>query len=230
MLHIHIDAAVAERLPRFALGVIQYAGATAGESPKMLQGRINLFVESFRTDHGEAPLTDLEGIREWRAAFKKLGIDPSRYRPSSEALTRRLLQGNPFFWINSAVDVNNFLSVHYILPYGIYDLSKIHGDRITCRLGMEGDHYEGLNGRDVHMADKLLLADQHSAFGSPIVDSVRTSVTTDATDFLQVIFFHEAVSAEKKQEILGSTARMFTDVNGGEVVSSSIVEAASTVR
>lgn len=222
-MNVAVDASITNHLPGFSLGVIRYAGITLSDSPKMLQGRINLFVETLRSEREASPITDIEGIREWRAMFKNLGIDPSRYRPSSEALTRRLLQGNPFFWINSGVDVNNFMSVLYALPYGLYDADKLSGD-IVCRLGGEDDHYEGLNGRDVNMQGKLLLADEKGAFGSPIVDSTRTSVTLSATELLQVIFFHEQFTAERREEILGSTTRMFTEINGGEAVQASLVQ------
>lgn len=222
-MDVIIDAPIAERLPGFSLGIIRYAGVTLAESPKMLQGRINLFVETLRLEHEPGHIAEIAGVKAWRAMFKKLGIDPSRYRPSSEALLRRLLQGNPFFWINSGVDVNNFLSVLHAVPYGIYDADKLTGE-IICRLGSEEDHYEGLNGRDVHMQGKLLLADAHGAFGSPIVDSVKTSVTLTARELLQVIFFHDQLTTEERDAILGSSARMFTEINGGEAVALSLVQ------
>jgi DNA/RNA-binding domain of Phe-tRNA-synthetase-like protein len=215
-MRVRIDQTVTERLPRFSLGVLHYTDVSLTDSPKLLQGRINLFVESLRLEHERSQISEVEGVRAWRACFKKLGIDPSRYRPSSEALLRRLLQGNPFFWVNSAVDVNNFLSVHYALPYGIYDEDKLVGP-VTCRLGQTDDRYQALNGREVDMNGKLLLADDNGAFGSPIVDSVRTSVNEQSRNLMQVIFFHDEVSPDKREEILGSTARMFTEVNGGEV-------------
>ncbi|MED1950226.1 B3/4 domain-containing protein [Brevibacillus centrosporus] len=218
-MKVQLDATVFERLPRLSLGILHYSGASVSDSPKMLQGRINYFVEGLRLEHDVSKLTEIEGIREWRAAFKQAGIDPSRYRPSSEALLRRLLQGNAFFWINSAVDINNFFSVHHALPFGIYDQDQLMGD-VVFRIGRADDIYEGLNGREVNMEGKLLLADENGAFGSPIVDSKRTSVTESSRNLMQVIFFHEQVSAQKKDEILGSVGRMFTEINGGEVTSS----------
>lgn len=219
MMKVQLDATVSERLPRLTLGILHYSGASVSDSPKMLQGRINYFVEGLRLEHDVSKLTEIEGIREWRAAFKQAGIDPSRYRPSSEALLRRLLQGNAFFWINSAVDINNFFSVHHALPFGIYDQDQLVGD-VVFRIGCADDIYEGLNGREVNMEGKLLLADENGAFGSPIVDSKRTSVTESSRNLMQVIFFHEQVSAQKQDEILGSVGRMFTEINGGEVTSS----------
>lgn len=221
-MKVQLDTTVSERLPRFSLGILHYSGASVSDSPKMLQGRINYFVESLRLEHDLSKLTEIEGVREWRAAFKQLGIDPSRYRPSSEALLRRLLQGNPFFWINSAVDVNNFFSVLHALPFGIYDQDHLAGD-IICRLGQSTDRYEGLNGREVNMEGKLLLADDQGAFGSPIVDSTRSCVTEKSRNLMQVVFFHEQVPHENKEQILGSTGNMFTQINGGELSSSYIL-------
>lgn len=221
-MNLSIDQSVLDRISNFTLGFIQYTDISISDSPKMLQGRINLLVETLRLDHPVSEISQIEGVASWRQAFKQLSIDPSRYRPSSEALIRRLLQGNPFFWINSAVDVNNFLSVTHALPYGIYDLDKIEGS-IICRLGLESDQYHGISGREIHMEKKLVLADESGAFGSAIVDSTRTMVAESATNLVQIIFFHPNLSPNQQETILGSTARMFTEINGGEVVHSQIV-------
>ncbi|MED1854113.1 phenylalanine--tRNA ligase beta subunit-related protein [Brevibacillus borstelensis] len=221
-MKVRLAKEVAGILPSFSLGVIHYTDVTVSTSPKILQGRINLFVESLRLEHELSQITEIAGVQHWRSAFKRLGIDPGRYRPSSEALLRRLLQGNAFFWINSAVDVNNFFSILQALPYGIYDEAQIQGD-VVCRLGQAADVYQGLNGREVHMEGKLVLADELGAFGSPIVDSKRTPVSEESKQLMQVIFFHEQLTLPEREEIMGTTARMFTEINGGLVSSSYIV-------
>lgn len=223
-MKLAIDRQLAQTIPNLALGVIHYVNVTPSESPNMLKGRINLYVESMRLDYEQTTLADIEGVKAWRSLFKRVGTDPSRYRPSSEALLRRLLQGNPFFWVNTAVDVNNFLSIQTVLPYGIYDMQKLTGD-IVCRIGTADDRYQALNGREVDMNNKLLLADEQGAFGSPYVDSIRSSVTEAATELLQVIFFHDQLSVEKQQQILGTSKRMFTEINGGDAVFAEIVRA-----
>lgn len=217
-----IDASVAERIPAFSLGLILYEGVHISPSPKKLQSRINLFVEHLRLQQEGKSLTDIEEIAQWRSVFKQLGIDPSRYRPSSEALLRRLLQGSPFHWVNSAVDVNNFMSIHTALPFGIYNADKVKG-KVVCKIGGEHDAYDALNGRTVQMEGKLVLCDEQGPFGSPFVDSVRTSVTEEATHLMHVIFFSPATTPAKREEVMGSTARMVTEINGGEAVLMKIV-------
>ncbi|GAA4710944.1 B3/4 domain-containing protein [Brevibacillus fulvus] len=217
-MQVNIAQDVTQLLPDASLGVIFYKDSHVTPSPKLLQGRINYFVELLRLEHDRTGISEITSIQNWRTAFKKVGIDPSRYRPSAESLIRRLLQGNPFFWINSAVDVNNFLSIYHALPYGIYDADKLHGP-IVFRIGTSADHYIGLNGREMNMNGKLLLADATGAFGSPIVDSQRTAVTEETKNFMQIIYVPQVPSPPTSEEIIGSTVQMFTEINGGEVVS-----------
>ncbi|WP_232698905.1 B3/B4 domain-containing protein [Brevibacillus daliensis] len=220
---VKLDSSVKEKASELSLGVIQFANLSISDSPKMIKGRIQLFIETLRLEHSTDKLTKIAGIEQWRKAFKKLGTDPSRYRPSSEALLRRLLQGNSFHFVNSAVDINNFLSITHAFPYGLYDLSQINGP-VNCRIGTEADSYDGLNGREVHMANKLVLSDQQGAFGSPIVDSTRTCVTESSKDLLQIIFFPPGISLNERDKIVGSTARMMSEINGGEVTGTALVQ------
>ncbi|MBG9772978.1 B3/4 domain-containing protein [Brevibacillus laterosporus] len=221
-MYITIDATLLEKLPGFSLGMIHYSGMSLSSSPKMLMGRMNYFIESLRIEHSLETMKNIPNLSYWRAGFKALGIDPSRYRPSSEALLRRILQGNPFHWVNSAVDINNFLSIMHFLPFGLYDVHKLQLP-IRCQLGTENDVYSALNGRDVTMNGKIILADGNGAFGSLIVDSLRTSVSTDSTELLQIIFIPPNVSPNEQEKIIGSSARMMIEINGGEVVESAIV-------
>jgi len=74
-----------------------------------------------------------------RALYRRFGTDPTRVRPSSEALLRRLKKGEALPRVNSLVDVANALSVQLQVPVGLYDLEKARGDEVTIRLGAEGE-------------------------------------------------------------------------------------------
>ena len=158
---------------------------------------------------------NIPGVAESRQAFKALGIDPSRYRPSSEALLRRVLQDKPMFSVNSAVDVNNYCSIKYGLPFGIYDLASIQG-KVVCRLGKDSETYFGLNGRETSMSGKLLTADESGPFGSPVVDSERTKVTSAANDLLHVVYVFPGYDIDLT-ELLSDVGEMFVKWNGGEI-------------
>ena len=119
--------------------------------------------------------------------YKRVGIDPTKTRPSSEALLRRVRKGDELPRINSLVDIINWCSLETQLPYGLYDLDKIQGD-VTLRLGRPGEEYEGIRKAAVHLAERLTLADASGPFGNPTSDSARTMVTTATTRALVVIF------------------------------------------
>lgn len=114
-----------------------------------------------------------------RALYRRLGIDPTRVRPSSEALMRRLKKGEPLPRINSLVDVANALSVQLQVPVGLYDLDKVRGDELVVRLGAEGESYTGIGKERVNVAGRICVADAEGPCGNPSSDSARTMITTD---------------------------------------------------
>ena len=113
-----------------------------------------------------------------RALYRRFGIDPTRVRPSSEALLRRLKKGEPLPRVNSLVDVANAMSVQLQVPVGLYDLDKVRGDELVVRLGVEGEGYTGIGKERVSVAGRICVADTEGPCGNPSSDSARTMITT----------------------------------------------------
>ena len=123
-----------------------------------------------------------------RVLYRQFGIDPTRMRPSSEALLRRLKKGEPLPRINSLVDVANAMSVQLQVPVGLYDLGKVAGDELVVRLGAEGERYTGIGKESVNVAGRICVADAEGPVGNPTSDSARTMIKTD-TDRAAWIYF-----------------------------------------
>jgi DNA/RNA-binding domain of Phe-tRNA-synthetase-like protein len=123
-----------------------------------------------------------------RALYRRFGLDPTRVRPSSEALLRRLKKGEPLPRVNSLVDVANAMSVQLQVPVGLYDLEKIHGDELVVRLGREGESYTGIRKERVNVAGRICIADAEGPCGNPSADSSRTMITT-STERAAWIYF-----------------------------------------
>jgi len=123
-----------------------------------------------------------------RALYRQFGTDPTKVRPSSEALLRRLKRGGPFPRVNSLVDVANAMSVQLQVPVGLYDLEKIRGDELVLRLGTEGEKYTGIGKERVNLAGRICIADAEGPCGNPSADSARTMITT-ATERAAWIYF-----------------------------------------
>jgi DNA/RNA-binding domain of Phe-tRNA-synthetase-like protein len=176
----------------------------------------------------DAPLAEAEGrlrleaerpalVTAVRTMYKRVGIDPTKTRPSSEALLRRVRRGDSLPRVNSAVDVCNWCSVETQLPYGLYDLDRIDGD-IVLRLGTAGEQYAGIRKDAVHLAGRLALADALGPFGNPTSDSARTMVTLGTARLLFVIFVPGALPPQVVDGALALTAERAIGFIGGTSV------------
>jgi hypothetical protein len=143
-----------------------------------------------------------------RKLYRAFSVDPTKYRPSSEALWRRIKKGLDFPFVNPFVDLANFLSLKYQVSYGLYDLEKLQGD-IEIAQGREGDSYQGIRKDMIHLNGRILLRDARGPFGNPSSDSLRASTSGETTDLLQVIFFHKEDTL--KEKILSETHRHYLD-------------------
>jgi DNA/RNA-binding domain of Phe-tRNA-synthetase-like protein len=214
-LEIRIAKDLSELIPNFKLGVIFYSGIKIGESPQMLKGRLQLFQESIFFDLEGSSVAELEGLKEWRQIFKTTGKDPNRYRPSVEALYRRIGKQNFLPSVQSAIDLNNFFSLQYQVPIGIYDIDQLKGD-ISVRLGKSNEEYTGLNGRSNSLDKLIVSSDQLGPFGSPFVDSSRASVSETTTNALQLIYLRPSTNFNDAQRLTESLMKMFVQIHGGD--------------
>ncbi len=135
---------------------------------------------------GRAP-SGIPALEEARRLYRAAGVDPTRTRPSSEALLRRALKSQPPPVVNNAVDCVNLASLAILLPIGLYDLDRVRGD-VSVRLGGPGEEYPGIRKGPVHLAGRLGVFDADGPFGSPTSDSARTSVDPATRRLLAVIF------------------------------------------
>jgi DNA/RNA-binding domain of Phe-tRNA-synthetase-like protein len=214
-LEVQIAEELIERIPDFKIGFITYQDITVSKSPQMLKGRLQFFQELLYFELEDKKITDFSGILEWRQVFKKAGKDPNRYRHSAESLYRRIQKQNFLQSIHSATDLNNFFSLQYQIPIGIYDWEKLHGDTIIIRLGCEKEEYKGLNGRNNSLHNLIISSDETGPFGSPFVDSEKTAVTEETKHAVQILYIQPSLSEKSAAEMVASLANMFTQINGG---------------
>lgn len=215
VLNVQVDQQIFSILPSFKIGIIHYTKITVDESPQMIKGRLQLFQEQLFFELDEKPIIQFVGVQEWRSVWKSFGGNPSRYRPSNEALLRRIKKQQYVSPVNSAVDLNNFFSLQYDIPIGIYDCTSID-NAITLQIGNETTAYKGLNGRLNSLENILTLIDAKGPFGSPYVDSKRTAVTEQATDAIQFFFLKPSMPLDEAAELLEAAGKMFSSIHGGD--------------
>jgi DNA/RNA-binding domain of Phe-tRNA-synthetase-like protein len=166
----------------------------------------------------EPPLREARDLDEFigavRGMYRRFGLDPTKTRPSSEALLRRLRKGGTLPRVNSAVDVCNWCSAETQLPYGLYDGDRLEGD-VVLRVGREGEAYDGIRKDTVHVAGRLALVDACGPFGNPTSDSARTMVTADTRTLLLVIYAPKSLGPEAVEHALALTAHRVREYCGG---------------
>lgn len=151
----------------------------------------------------------VDAIAATRAMYKALGIDPTKTRPSSEALLRRVRRGDAFPRINTLVDIINWTSLETQLSFGLYDAAAVRGD-VTLRRGREGEGYAGIRKDTVHVAGRFVLADAEGPFGNPTSDSARTMVTVTTTAAAVLIYAPAGWPAAAAERAAALTAERIT--------------------
>lgn len=126
-------------------------------------------------------------IRATRQAYKKLGKDPNRYRPSAEALRRRILRGLPLYRIDTLVDLINLVSIRSGYSIGGFDAMKIQGDRLVLGVGREGEVYRGIGRGELNIAGLPVYRDDVGGIGTPTSDEERTKIDMETTSLLMII-------------------------------------------
>lgn len=171
----------------------------------------------------ERPQADLPGLAEVRALFHRLDIDPTKTRPSSEALLRRVLQGKGLPRVHPVVDVCNLCSLEHQLPLGLYDRDQVRG-AIRARAGREGEGYEGIRKDRVNLAGRLLLADDQGPFGAPTSDSLRSAITESTRRLMVVVFCPSERAATELTTALERIADRLTRFCGAQVMAVRVIQ------
>lgn len=129
----------------------------------------------------------IPAIFHTRTFYKALGKDPSRYRPSAEALLRRIVQGKGLYQLNCLVDLVNYLSLKSGFSIGGYDVEKIFGS-LTLRKGNKKDVFQAIGRGELNIENLPVLCDDNGPIGSPTSDSIKTSISISTRTVLIVYF------------------------------------------
>lgn len=153
--------------------------ATVANSPHSaaLWDDMTALAESCRHEYTAESLKLQPAIAATRQVYKACGKDPSRYRPSAEALIRRILQGKALYRIDTLVDLVNLASITTGYSIGGFDADKIAGDALTLGIGREGEPYEGIGRGPINIAHLPVYRDAIGGIGTPTSDHERTKMT-----------------------------------------------------
>ena len=180
---------------------------------------INALCQQWRQELTTESLKELTSIAATRRVYKACGKDPSRYRPASEQLIRRMLQGKQLYQIDTLVDLINVASIAYGYSIGGFDADKFVGDTLTLGIGREGEPYEGIGRGMLNIAGLPVYRDAQGGVGTPTSDNERTKITLSTRRLLVLINGYDG----NEQRVLDnaryiqSLLRQFAHSDGGTV-------------
>jgi DNA/RNA-binding domain of Phe-tRNA-synthetase-like protein len=208
---------IAIEIPAVRLGTVEADEVAVAPAGAELVREIDEECARQRRKFTVESLAEAEAIGAVRAMFRRWGMDPSKYRPSSEALLRRVVQGKGLYNVSNVVDLSNLGSIETGWPYGVYNRAAISGE-ICLRLGAPGEKYEGIGRRLWHLEGRPVLADAAGPFGSPISDSTRTQVCEGVSEILTVIYAPAAAPDAALRAAAEKQARRLIVHAGAEAV------------
>ncbi|MBF1384701.1 B3/B4 domain-containing protein [Prevotella aurantiaca] len=182
-----------------------------------LWDEINTLEQKFKAELTTETLKDISGIAATRSIYRACGKDPSRYRPASEALIRRVLQGKALYQIDTLVDLINLASMAYGYSIGGFDANKFVGNTLTLGIGKEGEPYEGIGRGMINIHGLPVYRDEVGGVGTPTSDHERTKITIDTSHLLVLINGYDGneISVRQNAEFIQKLLQKFCESDGG---------------
>ena len=162
-------------------------------------------------------LKEITSIAATRRVYKACGKDPSRYRPASEALIRRVLQGKELYQRDTLVDLVNLTSIAYGYSIGGFDADKFVGDTLTLGIGREGEPYEGIGRGMINIHGLPIYRDAEGGVGTPTSDHERTKMTLDTRHLVVLIngYDGDEQRVRANAEYIQTLLRNYAESDGG---------------
>ena len=185
MIHVSISEEIAKACPDLHVAVVECSVVNT-VSDEQLWKEITEVETHIRTTCKLEDINKFPPIQATRQAYKRLGKDPNRYRPSAEALRRRILRELPLYKIDTLVDIINLLSIQSGYSIGGFDAGKIDGD-LVLGVGREGEIYHGIGRGELNIAGLPVYRDNQGGVGTPTSDEERTKIDMNTGKLLMII-------------------------------------------
>ena len=215
-MKVKVSQEIEQVCPEFVGACVE---ATVVNSPysETLWQDIDGFCNKFRKELTTESLKEIASIAATRRVYKACGKDPSRYRPASEALIRRILQGKGLYQLNTLVDLVNLASIAFGYSIGGFDADKFEGDTLTLGIGREGEPYEGIGRGMINIQGLPVYRDAKGGVGTPTSDNERTKISEQTSHLLVLINGYDGNEQRVRQnaEYIQDLLRKHCQSNGG---------------
>lgn len=186
MFHITVSEEIKNRCPEYR-GAAVYAEVNNTPFSEGLWQEIDAFTTELRATETTESIKQQPIIAATREAYKRCGKDPSRYRPSAEALRRRLMRGLELYRIDTLVDLINLVSLRTGHSIGGFDADKIQGEQLELGIGKADEPFEGIGRGPLNIEGLPVYRDALGGIGTPTSDHERTKMDGQTRHILAII-------------------------------------------
>ena len=212
MIHIQCSEEIKRACPEFKGMALE---ATVANTPysESLWKEIERFTLEYREKYTVDSIKEMPSIQATRTAYKRCGKDPSRYRPSGEALCRRLLRGLELYKVDTVVDLINLVSIASGYSIGGFDADKFEGDTLTLGIGRAGEPYEGIGRGELNIEGMPVYRDAVGGVGTPTSDNERTKLSLETTHLLAIVngYDGDAVHLQETIDYMKALLKKYAD-------------------
>jgi DNA/RNA-binding domain of Phe-tRNA-synthetase-like protein len=184
-MDVEISTRIREACPQLALAVLA-CNVQNNETSSAFWLEMEAEIEQIKTTYSLEEINKRPEIAATRKVHKTLGKDPNRYRPSAEALCRRIIREIPIYKVSTLVDIINLVSIRSGFSIGGFDAEKIQG-AIRLDVGTTEDEFEAIGRGKLNVEGLPLYRDEVGGIGTPTSDNERTKITDTTTKLLMVI-------------------------------------------
>lgn len=188
-MNLRLSEEIEIRFPPFRVIVESLTNVNVMRNSKELEEFKELVFQEIRNEYTLDELKNRPLFRAYRDFFWKIGIDPTKIRPASEALIRRVLQGKPIPNVNTLVDAYNLASIKSGIPLAAFDKETVEGD-LQMRFAKKGERFLGIGMKEpIELkGNEIVVSDSRKLIAIyPYRDSDATKVTESTKDIILMV-------------------------------------------
>ena len=213
MKNITIASEFSDKIPHFQ-GLAISCEVENSESSDQLWAEMDAFIKEYASTHEVADINKNIQIDATRKAYKALGKEPNRYRPSAEALKRRIMKEKSLYKIDTLVDLINYVSLKTGFSIGGFDEGKISGDSLELGVGKEGEDFAAIGRGQLNISSLPIYRDMVGGIGTPTSDEERTKISLSTKHILILVNGYSESGLEEAEslfvDLLGRYAKAET--------------------
>ena len=216
---ISVSDKIRNSCPGYRAGIIE-AGVHNTKHSALLWDEITREIELIKSTYSLPEINKRTTIQSTRQAYKTFGKDPNRYRPSAEALCRRIVKEMDLYQISTLVDLINLVSIKSGFSIGGFDADKVKGN-LVLGVGNEGEIFNAIGRGQLNIEGLPVFRDEIGPIGTPTSDEERTQLSIDTQNILIVINAYS--DAALLPETIEYAMRLLSDYAGAKDIKSKII-------